>query len=81
MVSSGQRYLLGGTRENVLIFSPERDHVYFIGLQRIIAWFDFPFSLALDVVLSPVTLPLQVINGDHPQPVAVPPPPEEKKDP
>lgn len=81
MLSSGQRYLLGGTRENVLIFSPERDGVYFVGLQRFIAWFDFPFSLVMDVVLSPITLPLQVVNGDHPQFDALPPPPDEKKDP
>jgi uncharacterized protein YceK len=39
----------------------------FRGLRQFISVVDFPFSLALDTALVPVTIPLQLIHGDAPR--------------
>ncbi len=81
MLSGGERYLMGGTRENILVFSASRDQEYFIGLKRAVGICDFPFSLVVDLLLSPVTLPLQVIHGDKQKPTSNPTPGDDENEP
>ena len=73
-VSRGEKYLAGGTRANIEAFAPSYSDDPWIGLRRFFSVFDFPFSLALDAVLLPVTIPLQLIQGDKPERVSLPPP-------
>ena len=50
----------GGTRENINIFENYKGCDGGIG---VIAFFDLPFSLALDILLLPFTLPYEIIMG------------------
>ena len=77
-LSKGDSYLLSGTRQTVSAFSHKRDRDPFIGLYRCTYVLDFPCSFVLDVILVPVTLPLQIIHGDKPEPPPRPRPEEEK---
>ena len=66
-VGTGEKYLLGGTRMNIEAFGSEPPPVRYFRFSPPpeCAFLDFPFSLALDLVLSPLTLPLQLIHGDE----------------
>jgi uncharacterized protein YceK len=61
---SGDKYLMGGTRENIRALGPRRENTTEIMIPPFFAFLDFPCSLALDLLLSPITLPLQLIKGD-----------------
>lgn len=76
MAGGGERYLLGGTRENVHAFTPAHKVDVLGKTVPFIAFLDFPCSLALDLVLVPVMLPLQLVHGDHPHSDAPMVPPE-----
>jgi hypothetical protein len=70
------QYLYSGTRENIRAFEPQKPMsavdpgagAYEFRMPPGIAFFDFPCSLALDTVLVPITLPLQLIHGGSPPP-------------
>jgi hypothetical protein len=66
-VGTGEKYLLGGTRKNIEAFESGPPPVRYFRFYPPpeCAFLDFPFSLALDLVLSPLTLPLQLIHGDE----------------
>ncbi len=91
-VGKNHRYLYSGTCENIHAFDPPRRPPpdegpdagpappppvdSFRGLRQTLAFLEFPWSLALDTVLVPLTLPLEVIPGGSsipPQEPAVPP--------
>jgi uncharacterized protein YceK len=70
-LSTGDSYLYSGTRANIKSIGPWQGDHGFGAIQRCIAIFDFPCSLALDTAFIFFTLPMQLIRGDKPDP---PPP-------
>src|SRR5579862_3948426 len=85
------KYLYSGTRENIHAFEPRkpapvdeepgadpRPEIYAFHTPPGIAFFDFPCSLALDTVLVPITLPLELIHGGSPPPAPKPAVPQKK---
>jgi len=78
-VPGGTKYLMGGTRANIEAMGPRPDPEPLMWrTPPSMAFLDFPCSLALDLVLVPLTLPLQLIHGDAPRSSPPPIPPEEQ---
>jgi len=73
-LSQGRTWFLSGTRENVSAFAVSQGENPFAGLRQCIAILDFPFSLALDAVLIPVTLPVEIFNSGASESKAAPNP-------
>jgi len=77
-VPGGTKYLMGGTRANIEAMGPRQDPEPLMWrTPPFIAFLDFPCSLALDLVLVPLTLPLQLVHGDASRSSPPPTPPEE----
>lgn len=57
-------WLYSGTRWNVEALTPGEPEP-FGGLRECFAIVDFPWSLALDTLALPFTLPTQLIRGDY----------------
>ncbi|HEX7897244.1 MAG TPA: YceK/YidQ family lipoprotein [Planctomycetota bacterium] len=56
-------WLYSGTRWNVEALTPGEPEP-FGGIRQTFAILDFPWSLALDTLALPITLPAQLIGGD-----------------
>ena len=71
-------WLYSGTRKNCEPFD-ESIEIPYRGIVQCFAFLDFPFSLALDTALVPLTLPLQLIEGgEFPERRRVPESPAKK---
>lgn len=77
MTGSGEKLIMGGTRENCQAFEPDRVPPHLGHAVPVVAFLDFPCSLALDLVLLPITIPVHFISGEKPCP-GPPWPPREK---
>ena len=61
--TSEELWLYSGTRANIAVWSPTREWTECTGLSGLVALVDLPWSLLVDTVLAPLTLPLEVIVG------------------
>ena len=63
--SEDHPWLYSGTRWNLDSFSREVRGNPYGGIRECFSIFDFPWSLVLDTVVLPFTLPLQLVAGDQ----------------
>jgi len=62
-VGGEELWLYSGSRRNVNVWTPGKGPRDCTGLMGLCAIADFPFSLALDTALAPLTLPLELLIG------------------